>query len=118
MISTASGYRGSMVELYSRVEELAREELRGPLQIRFADRRNRRLDGFAREASYGLHEGARLGNYREVALTIDQLGEKYRLTEVGFAVDEHRLYLQGRDGDYYLYLVVEVGEPEGGVSDA
>lgn len=118
VISTSPGYRGSMQELYSLVEELALEELTGPLQIKFADRRNQRLDLFAREAAPSLYEGARLGNYREVAESINMLKEKHRLTEVEFAVDYRRLYLQGRDGEYYLYLIVEVVMPEGGLSDA
>ncbi len=118
VISTSPDYRGSMQDLYSRVEKPALKELGGPLQIKFADRPNQRLDLFAREAAPSLYEGARLGNYRQVAESIASIKEKHGLTEVEFTVDSHRLYLQGRDGEYYFYLVVEVVTPEGGLSDA
>ncbi|HHX87195.1 MAG TPA: hypothetical protein GX693_03325 [Firmicutes bacterium] len=118
IISTSPSFRGSMSQLYSRVEELVLNELKEPLQIKFKDRRNQRLELFVREAAPGLYEGARLGNYRQVAETINMLKEKYQLAEVEFTVDYRRLYLQGRDGEYYLYLTVMVDTPEGGASDA
>ena len=117
IICTSPNYRGSLQQLYSRVEEPALKELKEPLQIEFKDRRNQRLELFAREAAPCLYEG-RLGNYRQVAECINMLKEKHQLTEVEFTVDYHRLYLQGRDGEYYLYLTVMVDTPERGASDA
>ncbi len=118
LIDTSPAFRGSISDLYSRAEELALPELAKPVRIKLLDHCNGRLELFARDVSPGLYEGARLGNYREIADDINRLAEKHGLREVEFAVDYRRLYVQGRDGEYYLYLIVEVAMPEGGSSDA
>ena len=117
-IKPSPGYRGPLPDFYCRVEGLAQEELKEPVRVIFEDRPNQRLELFAREVSPALYEGARRGNYRQVAESIKLLAEKHRLTEREFAVDSHRLYLQVWDGDYCLYLVVKVEEAKGGESDA
>lgn len=80
------------------------------------DNRNEKLESFARELKPALYEGARKGNYRSVNETVISVAGKYAPDEYSFMVDNSFIYLQARDGDYFLYIFIpHKQEDEGGI---
>jgi predicted DCC family thiol-disulfide oxidoreductase YuxK len=112
-IIPAEDYRGSLKEMMDEIGAIAAAYGHADQAVKLVDRRNQVLDSFAAAASPALYEGARRNNYRSVAATIYELAETYRLEEVSFVVDSRHLYLQARDGDYYLYQVIPLEKQEG-----
>lgn len=106
-------YRGSLKELIDGVNAQSEEYFKKPLTVLLVDSRNGDLDNYAIDVAPALFEGARLGNYRSAAESVYSMASAYNLEEVKFNVDEKQLYLQARDGDYYLYLIVPLDLTEG-----
>ncbi|HOL18573.1 MAG TPA: hypothetical protein PLY40_09855 [Bacillota bacterium] len=115
-ITPSRSYRGPLQDLVVEVQDLAAELYRRPLEITVRDRRNERLEDYARTIAPDLYEGARLANYRSVAESVTAAAADYNLEEVLFSVDYERLYLQARDGEHTLYLIIPLNRAEGGVS--
>jgi hypothetical protein len=113
-VTPNKNYRGSLRELVAAVEEEAAFHLGNAVRIEINDRRNRTLQEFNDAALPSLYEGARLGNYRTVQAGIEEMAKDYGLEKVQFSVDYNRIFLQARDGDYYLYLIIPLTEIEGG----
>ncbi len=107
-------YHGPLQDLFLAVEEVSRRELKNEPEIRVTDRRNPQLEDFSRSVTPALYEGARLGNYRSVAQSVAAAAGTYQVDDALFAVDYRRLYLQARDGDHYLYLVIPLEQPQEG----
>jgi hypothetical protein len=99
-------YRGNLKKMMDEIEALSEEYRHTDYAVKIVDRRNPALDSFAAAASPALYEGARLNNYRAVAASISALAESYRLEDFSFNVDSRHIYLQARDGDYYLYQII------------
>ncbi len=115
-ITPAGSYRGPLQDLVAEIQELAAEHYRRPLEITVRDRRSEKLEAYARTIAPALYEGARLANYRSVAESVTAAAADYSLQEVLFSVDYERLYLQARDGEYTLYLIIPLNRAEGGAS--
>ena len=112
-ITPGAGYREPLQDLVAEIHAQA-EDFNQELPLKVEDRRNNRLASFALDVSPDLYEAARLGHYRAAAESITAAAEKHGLEDPLFTVDEKRLYLQARDGDYFLYLIIVLDEPEGG----
>ncbi len=113
-VTPEPSYDGSLPALYAEVEEISQRELKNEPEVRITDRRNPHLEAFSRSVTPALYEGARLGNYRSVAESVAQAAGVYRVEDAFFSVDYRHLYLQARDGDHYLYLVIPLEQsPEG-----
>lgn len=107
-------YRGPLQELYLMIEEVSQRELKNEPEIRITDQRNPSLEDFSRSVTPALYEGARLGNYRSVAESVAAAAGIHRVDDAVFAVDYQHLYLQARDGEHYLYLVISLKQPQEG----
>lgn len=119
MLTPDSTFQGRLQGLISAVETIVSGRLRAPLRIEIKDRRSSRLDIFAIAVSPDLYEAVRWGRYRSAADRIAEAAARYDLTDEIFAVDANYLYLQARDGDSYLYLIVPLTPArEGGAADA
>lgn len=113
-ISPSSSYRGPLQELVLEIGDLAAKRYKKPLEITVRDRRSATLELFASSVTPDLYEGARLANYRSVADSIKTTAAFYQLEEVLFTVDYDRLYLQARDAEHYLYMIIPLNVAEGG----
>ena len=111
LITPVPGYQGLLREIFVNVERLALRDLGEIPQIEISDRRSSQLDLFAEQVTPSLFEAIRLGNYRSEAESVLLAGERYKLQDLHFDVDHHRLYLQARDGRHYLYMVVSLETP-------
>jgi hypothetical protein len=112
-ITPAENYSGSLQEIVLHVQELTAEKYNQPLNIIVRDRRNDTLESFARSVTPALYEGVRLANYRSVDESIKLLAARYQLDAVLFSVDDDHLYLQARDQEYVLYLLIPLNRTEG-----
>ncbi|NLA05429.1 MAG: hypothetical protein GX881_06920 [Firmicutes bacterium] len=119
VICPKPSYRGLLQDLYAAIEAEAAALYRDPPEIKIVDQRSDRLDEFAAAVSPALYEAARSGDYSEAARQIAAVAESYKLTGSSLTVDAKYLYLQARDGDSFLYQVVELPPlQEGGAGDA
>ena len=114
LLTPGAGFREPLQDLVLEIQALAARRYKDELEIRIVDRRNDRLEDFARSVTPDLYEGALLANYRSVSESVTATAFDYQLEEVLFSVDYDRLYLQARDGDYVLYLIIPLGRAEGG----
>ena len=121
MITPEESYQGRLQSLVAAVEKESARRYRKPLSVEIRDRRTPRLERFADAVSPDLFEAARSGRYRAAADYIAQAAAAHGLDEHLFTVDSRYLYLQARDGDGYLYLIVPLPaspEGEGGAGNA
>lgn len=119
VVRPKSSYRGSLQDLYAAIDTEAAAVYRDPPEITIIDQRSARLDEFAAAVSPALYEAARSGGYSKAAKQITAVAESYGLTGSSLTVDAKHLYLQARDGDNFLYQVVELPPlQEGGTADA
>lgn len=119
VITPAASYRGQLQRLITAVEKEMTGHSRKPLPIEIKDQRSPRLDLFAAAVSPDLYEAVRSGRYRAAAERIEETAAAYSLTGHSFTVDSRYLYLQARDGEGYLYLIVPLPAfSEGGAADA
>ena len=116
LVTPAADYHGGLRELLSAVERKVEGRIQDSLSVEFDDRRNGRLEDFAEQITPALYESARLGNYREAAAAVEATGERHQVQEVRFSVDQRYLYVQARDGEHYLLLLVSLEQEEGGSS--
>lgn len=114
-IIPSGSYRDSLQDLVLEIRDLAAEQYKKPLEIKVLDLRSAKLEAFARTVTPDLYEGALLANYRSVSDSIDTKASLYELEDVIFSVDYDRLYLQARDGEHYLYMIIPLNLAEGGV---
>ena len=113
-IIPSGSYRDSLQDLVLEIRGLAAERYKKPLEIEVLDLRSAKLEAFARTVTPDLYEGALLANYRAVSDSIDTTASLYELEDVLFTVDYDRLYLQARDGEHYLYMIIPLNLAEGG----
>lgn len=70
------------------------------------DHRNGKVEAFYREVKPAIYEGARVGNYRSIQETVDRAAAGHGLRDYCFSVDDQYVYLQVRDENNFLYVVV------------
>lgn len=113
-ITPSGSYREPLQDLVLEIRDLAAERYKKPLEIQVLDQRSAKLEAFARSVTPDLYEGALLANYRSVSDSVNTTASFYQLEEVLFTVDYNRLYLQARDGEHYLYMIIPLNLAEGG----
>lgn len=99
-------YTGNLPELVQDMEDIMENHTAGEYTFTVHDKPNAGLSAYKREIMPALFEGARNGNYRSVKESVLAEAKLRDLEESYFSVDHRRIYLQAKDGEHFLYILV------------
>ncbi|HHW41126.1 MAG TPA: hypothetical protein GXX19_08260 [Syntrophomonadaceae bacterium] len=92
--------------VYQKVEKIVRQELGTDYQVVFLDRRTPKLTEIYENSQFAIQEAIATGSFQKMHRSVQNLAEAnhvdYRVT-----VDSFNIYLQLRDGQGYLYEVIQ-----------
>lgn len=98
---------GNLQEVYNSIDTVVKESLRQKkYTLHLAGKPNQSLEDFMQHMQPAIFESLSANRFiwldQELFLRTQEAGLHYKLF-----VDQHRLYLQVEDGDYYIYQVID-----------
>ena len=112
-----NSYATYLPSMVTEIKEVLKDNLGDEYSLIVNDKPNQNLEALALAVKPALYEGARLGNYRSVNNSIQDIAANYSTDDLQFSVDENFVYLQAQDGDNYLYIIVPHFENYRGVNN-
>ncbi|MFY9115228.1 MAG: hypothetical protein WAO23_08335 [Dethiobacteria bacterium] len=99
-------YTDNLPELVTEIDRILSAQVKQEYTFDLHDHRNEKIEAFFREVEPAVYEGARVGNYRSIQETVANIASEHSIDEYYFSVDHQYVYLQVKDGDNYLFVVI------------
>ncbi len=97
---------------YGELDNSLREVLGGKeYKIKLVDNRNRQLENIYYHSQFAVYEAMARGNYREMEQYISRQAAAAG-AQANVFMDQEAVYVQIKNGDYYLYEIIPVKSPE------
>lgn len=106
-------YVDNLAETTVKLENSIRTVLgKRPFNFAVKDNRNEYLENIYEEVHLAFYEGERRGNYQEMGDNIKKSLNNYDVDDYNLLVDYNRIYFQVKQGNNYLYEIINIRSPE------
>lgn len=101
-----------LASAYHRVQELAKETLRGQSTIEMNGKAGARLAGIYQQMHFAIYEGIASGHFTQMADQLKEVAEAVNIENYSVQVDQENVYLTlAENGDVFVKVIPRQMEP-------
>ncbi len=110
IVSVQLGYVDDLAAIHEELDEEVSSLLGSKkYSLQLLDKRDRLLDDAFAAVHLALYEGEQRGNFSEMGVLVSQVIANLGMDEHKIVVNDERIYFQAKNGDKYLYEIIERG---------